>query len=125
MIYLDTHVAVWLYAGKINLLSKVAQDLIETNNTILISPIVQLELEFLKEINRINVDSALIIESLNLNIGLQICDQKFSHVVTESIHNKWTRDPFDRLIVAQASIKSSTLITKDRLIINNYTKARW
>jgi PIN domain nuclease of toxin-antitoxin system len=125
MLYLDTHIVAWLYAGKVELLSQTAQDLIEENDTLLISPIVQLELEYLKEINRITVSSALIVESLALSIGLQICDQSFIRVITESIQQDWTRDPFDRVIVAQASINSAKLISRDRIIIKHYSNAIW
>jgi len=99
MIYLDTHVVVWLYAGLTDHLSSQAIDLIESNR-LAISPMVQLELQYLQEIERINADSALIIESLGYSIGLEICQIPFIQVITESISQTWTRDPFDRLIVA-------------------------
>ena len=52
MIYLDTHVVVWLYAGLTEKLSQKAITLIEDND-ICISPIVKLELSYLQEIERI------------------------------------------------------------------------
>ncbi len=42
-----------------------------------------------------------------------------------SLQEKWTRDPFDRLIVSHAKLKSATLITKDPHILKNYIKAVW
>lgn len=47
VIYLDTHVIVWLYAEKGNRLSETARRLIEESQSILISPIVMLELDFI------------------------------------------------------------------------------
>jgi PIN domain nuclease of toxin-antitoxin system len=38
---------------------------------------------------------------------------------------KWTRDPFDRLITAQAALGESTLLTKDDTIRTNYANAVW
>lgn len=99
MIYLDTHVVVWLYAGRTDLLSPLAVDRIEAED-LYISPMVQLELEYLREIDRLTVGSALIIESLSQRIGLTLCDLPFAAVVVESILQSWTRDPFDRLITA-------------------------
>lgn len=55
MIFLDTHVVVWLYSGKIDMLSKKASDLIE-NGDLFISPAVTLELQYLKEVKRITSD---------------------------------------------------------------------
>ncbi len=124
MIYLDTHIVVWLYAGLIDKLSVRAVEAIE-NNQILISPIVQLELQYLKEIDRITAESSLIVESLNCSIGLKICDLSFFHVVTEAIDQNWTRDPFDRLIVAQSQARKLPLLTKDQTILEKCSLAFW
>ena len=125
MIYLDTHVVVWLYAGQVDLLSGLAKDSIDSEN-LLISPMVGLELQFLSEIGRIKVNSEEIVNDLSMRIGLRYCELPFTSVVTKSLNQHWTRDPFDRIIVAQASLqKESVLLTKDSLIQKNYLKARW
>ncbi len=124
MIYLDTHVVVWLYAGKTDLLSPQAVERIEAED-LFISPVVQLELEYLREIDRLTVASALVIESLSQRIGLTLCDLPFAHVVVESIAQSWTRDPFDRLIAAQAIARNAPLLTKDRHIQDNCSLALW
>jgi PIN domain nuclease of toxin-antitoxin system len=38
---------------------------------------------------------------------------------------QWTRDPFDRLIVAQALLHDAPLITKDEHIRRHYAGALW
>lgn len=124
MIYLDTHVVVWLYAGDTDRLSVPAREHIESD-ALLVSPIVQLELTYLKELGRITADSALILETLEQSIGLGLCHQPFLRVVVESIGQHWTRDPFDRLIVAQARVSGAKLITKDRTIRENYAHSVW
>ena len=124
MIYLDTHVVVWLYAGDVERLSPIACKLIESQ-ALLVSPIVQLELEYLREIDRLTVGSALVLESLEQSIGLEMCDRPFAQVVIESIQQSWTRDPFDRLIVAQAKARDARLLTKDRTILSHYDHAVW
>jgi PIN domain nuclease of toxin-antitoxin system len=124
VIYLDTHVVVWLYAALTSKLSNKAIEAIETNQ-LLISPMVQLELQYLKEIDRITANCALIIETLNCSIGLEICDQSFIHTVTEAIDLTWTRDPFDRIIVAQSHARQIPLLTKDQYILQNSPLAFW
>ena len=52
MIYLDTHVVVWLYAGLIERVSQKARDLISAQD-LAISPMVSLELAYLQETGRI------------------------------------------------------------------------
>jgi len=37
----------------------------------------------------------------------------------------FTRDPFDRIIVADASINNSQLISKDQIIKMNYKNTVW
>ena len=124
MIYLDTHVVVWLYAALTEKLSKKAVEAIEANQ-LLISPMVQLELQYLKEIDRITANCALIIGTLNCSLGLKICDQSFTHTVTEAIDLGWTRDPFDRLIVAQSHARKIPLLTKNQNILKNSPLAFW
>ena len=124
MIYLDTHVVVWLYAGRTDLLSALAVERIESED-LYVSPIVQLELTFLQEIDRLSVESARIIETLSQQIGLSLCDMPFANVILESIGQKWTRDPFDRLITAQAIARNAQLLTKDRHILENCPFAIW
>jgi len=124
VIYLDTHVVVWLYAALTNKLSNQAIEAIE-NNQLLISPMVQLELQYLKEIGRITTNGALIIKNLNCTIGLELCNQSFVHTITEAIDLSWTRDPFDRLIVAQSHARKIPLLTKDQNILKNSTLAFW
>ncbi|MDC7234870.1 MAG: hypothetical protein PQJ58_16670 [Spirochaetales bacterium] len=38
---------------------------------------------------------------------------------------KWTRDPFDRIITAQADFHESSLLTRDTIITENYSRSCW
>jgi PIN domain nuclease of toxin-antitoxin system len=124
VVYLDTHVVVWLYAGMVDRVSDAARSLME-KQALLVSPIVHLELQYLRETGRITVDGSLVLASLRQTIGLEICDQPFALVAAESVGQSWTRDPFDRLIVAQATVRSAPLVTKDRTILERYRRAVW
>ena len=124
MIYLDTHAVVWLYAGLTEKFTAQGVALIESN-PLLVSPVVQLELQYLKEIDRISVDSALILETLAFSIGLELCPLPFGQVVTEAIGETWTRDPFDRMIVAQAKARKAQLLSQDQTIQQHYPLAIW
>ena len=124
MIYLDTHVVVWLYTGDIKRLMPGVRRLIESSE-LYVSPAVILELQFLKEINRVTVESILIIETLSASIGLKVCEQPFIDIIRASLSQLWTRDPFDRMIVGNAALNGTTLITKDSRIHDNYEYAYW
>ena len=124
MIYLDTHVVVWLYAGKIEKLSEQAKELINSHEVI-ISPIVRLELQYLFEIQRITDEANVIVSDLSDRIGLKMCDKSFNNMASGALGFSWTRDPFDRIIVANAAVNHNILVTKDQNILENYEKAMW
>ena len=124
MIYLDTHVVVWLYAGKVENFSEQAKELIN-GHEVFISPVVRLELQYLFEIQRTTVEANEIVFDLSDRIGLKICDKSFNTIVSGALDFSWTRDPFDRIIVANAGINNNILVTKDQNILENYEKAMW
>lgn len=124
MIYLDTHVVVWLYAGELDRFSANAARFIEEND-LLISPAVLLELQNLREIKRITADPMLVFQTLEETIGLRLCQLDFSKVVIGALSQSWTRDPFDRIITAQALVRNELLLTKDRAIRRNCSVACW
>ncbi|MDZ7696526.1 MAG: PIN domain-containing protein [Deltaproteobacteria bacterium] len=125
MIYLDTHVILWLYLRKGEGLSDRARELIEYEDLVLISPMVLLELDYLHEIGRTTVGSSQVFDYLHQRLGLQICQKAFMDVVRKASQLSWTRDPFDRMITAQSAIDRNTLITKDKIIRKNYDHAVW
>jgi len=124
VIYLDTHVVVWLYSGNLDVLSSTARASLEQED-LRISPIVLLEMQYLKEIGRLAVSAPLIVQALNHDIGLQLCTLSFAAVVEGALEEDWVRDPFDRLIVGQAKAGKAGLITKDETIRKHFAGAVW
>lgn len=124
LIYLDTHVVAWLYAGRVDLLSRSATQLLNREE-LRISPAVVLELEYLHETRRIAVGGNTVVQGLAAQLGLQVCDLPFPAVIESALGQRWTRDPFDRIITAQAALAGSTLVTKDRTIRKHYRQATW
>lgn len=124
MIYLDTHVVVWLYSGLTDSLSHQATNLIRAND-LGISPVVILELDYLHEIGRVTVSGPEIVADLSERIGLATCREAFTDIIAHSRVMTWTRDPFDRIITGQAALSNAILLTKDRTILEHYPLARW
>ncbi|MCD6585429.1 MAG: hypothetical protein J7K96_06675 [Desulfobacteraceae bacterium] len=125
VIHLDTHVIIWLYARKGKGLSRRAIDAIESGADLFISPMAFLELDLLKEIGRITVGADIICGYLKNKIGLRLCDHPFAAVIRKASTYQWTRDPFDRIITAQAAATGNALITKDTNIRDHYPRAVW
>jgi PIN domain nuclease of toxin-antitoxin system len=124
MLYLDTHAVVWLYEGDMNFFSKKAIQLLEKNQLI-ISAMVRLEIQYLYEIKRCTKKSEEIIHTLQQQIYLAICPLTFNEIAEKALHISWTRDPFDRLIIANAMVNHQQLLTKDTQIHKHYKKAVW
>ena len=125
LIYLDTHVAVWLYALGAQSLSTAAAELIEESDDLRISPMARLELQYLHEIGRVTEPAAAVVDALNTALGLVVCGAPLPAVVGEAERLGWTRDPFDRLIVAQAALHDAPLVTKDEVLHEHYSAAVW
>ena len=124
VIYLDTHVAVWLYEGRVELISPRLRGLLE-NEAPLLSPIVALELEYLFETGRMTTPAGSLLQTLGRDLGVRLCDLPFADVVTAALRQSWTRDPFDRIIVAQAALRRAPLMTRDATIRAHYHRALW
>jgi len=124
LIYLDTHVVVWLFAGDLKKITSTSEKLINENE-LYICPMVRLELQYLLEIERITCKANDIISDLSDRIGIRICDKNFNTIVNGALDLSWTRDPFDRIIVSHAALNNNILITKDQNILKNYKYARW
>jgi PIN domain nuclease of toxin-antitoxin system len=121
--YLDTHAALRLYEGALSSFSREAQRALARESDLRISPMAFLEIEFLREIGRIKKPAVEVVASLTLEIGLRICDFPFADVARQAMHERWTRDPFDRMIVAQARIAEAALLTRDVYIQESYSRA--
>jgi len=124
MIYLDTHVVVTLWLGAREKLGPAARRAISEPD-LLVSAAVLLELEFLHEIRRLVATGPRLVSALSEQIGLRICDLPFSTVAHYAVAEKWGRDPFDRLIVANAKANHAPLVTKDERIRRHYSRAIW
>ncbi len=124
MIYLDTHVLVYLAAGETNRLGPAGRKAIDRGD-LLASAASVLELEFLHELGRVKPTASKLISLLAADIGLRVCDLPFRTVVDHALAEGWTRDPFDRLIVANAKAAGAALVTKDQRIRDNYSRALW
>ena len=125
MIYLDTHVAIWLHALGGESLSPPAREALEEADDIRISPMVRLELQYLYELTRVTEPASTVVDALHAALGLTVCGASFPAVSREADRHSWTRDPFDRLIVAQASLHEAPLVTKDEMLHTHYPHTVW
>ena len=124
LVYLDTHITVWLYAGLVEKLTEKAKQVIESFD-VRISQLVRLELQYLFEIGRIKTRPATIIKSLSRSINLKVSECALSEMIDEALKIKWTRDVFDRLLAAESISNGAGFITADSHIRANLKQAIW
>jgi PIN domain nuclease of toxin-antitoxin system len=124
VIHLDTHVVVWLYAGDLRRFSPAVRRRLDRED-LRISPMVALEVQYLHEVGRISESAGVVLSDLTRKLGLAQAEGDFSAVAAAALGLDWTRDPFDRLIVAHAALHGAVLLTKDRSIRRNYRNAVW
>jgi len=122
VIMLDTHIAVALYEGRPGGLALPTRRAID-RDVVTISPAVLLEIELLFEIRRLREGANAIAKSLAEDLGIRVAGDRFADVATEALALAFTRDPFDRLIVAHAAIANATLVTQDAMLRYRYPKS--
>ena len=95
------------------------------NAELRVSPMVLLEMKFLNDVGRLNLGPEGWQSILETDFAVSVCTIPFHRVADVACGETWTRDPFDRLIVAQAKTGGGKLITKDRRIHANFSGAIW
>ena len=124
LVYLDTNAVIWLYAGLVEKITAAARVAIETGS-LRISPMVLLEVQYLRECGRFKHRPEDVLDELGKLIGLTVCDFSFAKIGATSARMEWTRDPFDRLITAHAFCQQAPLVTADENIRKHYDRAVW
>jgi PIN domain nuclease of toxin-antitoxin system len=123
--YLDTNALVWLAEGSLVGLSPRIDRLLEQGD-LFFSAMVLLEIEYLYEIKRTKRPARDIQGKVENELGVRLCDLPFSAIASAALDEKWTRDPFDRLIVANAKANGfAWLISADSEIGKNYPRTVW
>ena len=84
-----------------------------------------LELETLFERGKIDREASIAVNHLAHGIGLTISETPLLAIVDRARTFAWTRDPFDRLIVAHAMADDARLISADAVILENFAGAIW
>jgi PIN domain nuclease of toxin-antitoxin system len=122
--FLDTHAAVFLYEGRVDLFGAASRNLLE-RAALHVSPLVRLELGFLREMGKLTIEPDLLLGALAADCGLTATGDALEALVPFAMPLTWTRDPFDRLLVATALLHRAPLITRDARIQENFGAAVW
>ncbi|HYG63963.1 MAG TPA: PIN domain-containing protein [Thermoanaerobaculia bacterium] len=122
--FLDTHAAIFLYEGRAELFGAASRELLE-RAALHVSPMVRLEMGFLKEVGKLKVDPDLLLGTLAADYGVTATSDTLDSLVPLAMPLTWTRDPFDRLLVATALLHQAPLVTRDARIQECFDGAVW
>lgn len=122
--HLDTHVVIWAASGDHHRFSELAVHSLE-HDALRVSPMVALELTYLHETGRITAAASDVLDETRRALGLVAADESFAAVIDVAQTLDWTRDPFDRIIAAQALAAGARLLTKDVTIRDHLGLAVW
>jgi len=111
VILLDTNALIWLEQGHPR-----SQVLERADRQLYASPATLLELQFLIEAGRIRLRSGTL-ERLAEDDRWLLDDPPAAAWFGQAIDLSWTRDPFDRLLVAHARLRGWRFATADTVLL--------
>ncbi|HET7618145.1 MAG TPA: PIN domain-containing protein [Vicinamibacterales bacterium] len=117
MILLDTSAVIWIARRHPR-----TRALLRAHRRLYLSPAVLLELQFLQEAGRIRVDRSM--QSVIDDDRWTLDEPPSAAWFLEAIGVSWTRDPFDRLLVAHAQLRGWRLATGDAVLIDQLGPTR-
>jgi PIN domain nuclease of toxin-antitoxin system len=85
-----------------------------------VSPVSFLEIQFLAEIGRLSVRNPEFTNTVMSDPRFTVDDIPLATLVRHALRLDWTRDPFDRLLVAHSSARRAAFCTVDRAIRNHH-----
>ncbi|HUP21259.1 MAG TPA: PIN domain-containing protein [Gemmatimonadota bacterium] len=81
-----------------------------------VSPVALLEIAYLAEVGRVEVDPSAFATALESDPRFLIDEVPLYPLIRHALGLSWTRDPFDRLLVAHSATRRVPFVTLDRAI---------
>jgi len=115
---LDTHIFLWLNSHPEKLSEKILEACSNTNNQLYLSHVSPWEIMIKQQLGKLSLDATLskLVETQIDQNNMQILPIKLKHIYALNTLPAIHKDPFDRLLIAQAGIESMTLVSVDKNI---------
>ena len=116
-VLLDTHFLIWLVLES----RRVAKfSWLDRYRPWGVSPVSFLEIQFLAEVGRLSVNNPEFTNTVMSDKRFIVDDISLETVISRALRLGWTRDPFDRLLVAHSSARRVAFCTVDRGIRDHH-----
>jgi PIN domain nuclease of toxin-antitoxin system len=120
---LDTHAALWWLSDDARVGSEVARHLVDDTNEVLLSAVVVWEFAIKRSLGKLEGPEDL--AATLLTAGAQPLPVTLDHAAAVATLPWHHRDPFDRLLVAQALIEGAALVSRDEALRSYGVQLIW
>ncbi len=114
---IDTQAFIWFITGATEISRNAKDAIIHPNNTLYISIASLWEIAIKTKLGKLNINNApysSLIDDITEN-GLQILSINFNHTIQTTLLDLHHRDPFDRIIIAQAISEEMNVVSIDEI----------
>jgi PIN domain nuclease of toxin-antitoxin system len=124
---LDTHAFIWWDSESSKLSPQALAFCQDRTNTVLLSVASIWEMQIKLQLGKLSLDLPLakVIESQQQTNGIEVLPIILSHVLELDSLPTHHKDPFDRLLIAQAKVEDAVLISNDQIFMNYSIKLLW
>lgn len=112
---LDTHIFLWSMLADTRIAAPVRAILENPQIPVFVSMVTPWEISLKRSIGKLHVTTD--IEGAIAAAGFQVLPLSFAHIQQLDRLPLHHRDPFDRMLIAQAKSESLTLVTADKLVL--------
>ena len=126
-VLLDTHAIVWWATGDRRLSRKARVTIADPNTEVFISIASAWEIQIKATLMKLTLNESVdaLYRSLIIDQGFRMIGIELSDIDHLSMLPPHHRDPFDRMLIAQAVRGNFTLLTKDRIISSYGAPTLW
>ena len=124
---LDTHTFIWWDSDPAKLPSEVLRACQDQTNTILLSVASVWEMQIKSQMNKLRFDLSLaeIVRGQQEVNKVQILPVTLEHVLALQDLPTYHKDPFDRLLIAQANVEDAVLVSCDSIFFQYSVRLLW
>lgn len=111
---LDTHAALWWLSADERFGSGAAEQMVDTHNQVLLSAVVVWEVAIKRSLGKLESPDDFV--PTLLAAGVQPLALSVDHAAAVELLPWHHRDPFDRMLVAQAAIERAGIVSRDEAL---------
>ncbi len=118
---LDTHILIAMVEENIGTLPRPMQSVLAAPESVLMASVASIwEIAIKTRLGKLRLGTAPgDFPDAMFILGIELTSIELAHVVAELETETLTRDPFDRLLLAQCQVEGMRLVTLDRALVGN------